>query len=77
MYIVLDYYIIRNGIIWGPKTNQGYSIEIKYTLEATKQLNLHNKVITEFKKAHFKTILEQVRQNRSLSPKGYNKYRGR
>lgn len=65
----------KKQVNWGHKTNQGYSIEIKYILEAARQLKLHNKVISEFKKAHFKTILGQVRQNRNLSPKGYNKYR--
>lgn len=65
----------KKQLEWSKKSKQDYGSVIKYILQAATELKLHTKIITDFKKAHYKVILEQARKNRNLSPKGFNKYR--
>jgi integrase len=60
---------------WSKKTAQDYSSKIKYLKIAAQKLDLHEKQISDFKKPHFKLILDEVTELRKLEEIGYNNYR--
>lgn len=71
----IDFAMEKKKAGWASKTIRCYESVTKYILEAAKELKLTDKLIVEFKKVHFKVILERTKKNRNFSPKGYNKYR--
>jgi integrase len=60
---------------WSHKTKQDYSSVLKYLLEAAAAIGITYSMIAEVKRPHYKFLLDKVREIRSLSAKGYNKYR--
>lgn len=71
----LDFAVEKKKAEWSKKTCQDYSSVIKYLKIAGKSLSIHDKKISDFKLAHYRLILEEVKSIRKLSSKGYNKYR--
>jgi integrase len=60
---------------WSKKTSQDYASKIKYLKVAAQKIDLHEKKIIEFKKPHFKLILDEVTELRKVGETGYNNYR--
>jgi len=71
----IDFAMEKKKVGWATKSIRCYESVTKYILQAATELKLAGKLMVEFKKVHFKVILERVKKIRNLSPKGYNKYR--
>lgn len=60
---------------WRPRSIQSHKSVIRHLLRTARDLGLAAKPVSEFTLPHFKLLLETVKEKRSLSAKGFNKYR--
>lgn len=60
---------------WRGKSSKDYKGIKKYLIEAANEIGLADDPIKDFRRAHFRLILDEVVAIRELSPSGFNKYR--
>jgi integrase len=71
----LDFAREKKSAQWTRKTGQDYASAVKYLHQAAIGTGIADLPVVDLKRSHIKTLLAAVQENRSLSAKGYNKYR--
>ncbi len=71
----IDFAVKKKTPDWKKNTRKAYKSSVGYLKEAAAVAGINAMRFIELKRAHFRLLLDQVKDLRKLTPKGYNKYR--
>lgn len=71
----LDYAFQKKKPDWSHRSVQCYESVVKYLKQYARFVGIHNKKTEELDIAHYKLLLEKIKEKRKLTPMGFNRYR--